>query len=425
METKAKKTAMEALIGWAAAGARGDQTPPGEPDWNKLIPLAHEHSVLALVACAVTGSENLNYPEQAKEYFLNVMRTTASVNMVRRQRIMHLLGEMEKAGIAVKVLKGYAVASLYAHPECRESVDADLLISPKQEKLACELFEKHGFRVHARPSTSHHVVCQHARYGMIELHVKPYADLVDDAWFCGVGEEELLQEAPVTIHTAEGAISALGSTDHLIFLTLHLIKHFVLGGLTIRMMLDIALLFQKNKDSINAQRYWQLMKRLRYCAFVNGVLKIMIDCAGFCKADFPGMETPSPEQPALLLNDLEQGGYMGAKQKKERYESGMAFNRQVLLKNKSEKQYRLYMLQWKIKSGVKFMFPTGKQLKKMYPFLEKFPPAIPFVWLYNAVAYPIQKICKGVFKRDIQSSEKTASDAVQKRLEMFRKLEML
>lgn len=133
-------------------------------------------------------------PAELREYLLNAMRSESSANLIRRQRIMHLLAEMKAAGIDAKVLKGYAVSGCYAHPECRGSVDTDLLIDVKQEKAAIALLESKDFLVSIRGATSHHSVCQHKKFGMLELHVALYAELIRDIWFGEVSEADLVQE---------------------------------------------------------------------------------------------------------------------------------------------------------------------------------------------------------------------------------------
>lgn len=345
--------------------------------------------------------------------------------MIRRQRIMHLIRELKAGGIPAKVLKGYAISDCYAYPDCRDSVDTDLLISIKQEKQACALFEKHGFRVRTREATSQHVICQHSKYGMVELHVKLYADLIEDVWFQGLKEEELLKETEIVRNSSDGEYSTLGNTDHLIFLVLHTMKHFILGGLTIKMMLDIALHFQQNKDTINAERFWRLMRQLNYSTFVSSMLQVLIDQDTFASADFPGLESVPAENVRLLLDDLAAGGYMGVKQKKERHESGMAYNRQMLLKKKSQGQYSLYMLWWKARTGAKYMFPSIKLLQREYRITQRHPVTIPFVWVYHMVAFPIKKIQKGVLQRDIHSGNEERTDIAQQRIEMFISLGMI
>lgn len=420
-----EENTLQMLIRLAAAGARGETLTVQKVDWPSLTPLAAEQGVVPLVALAVLHAPELECPEALRECLMNALRTECSTNLLRRQRVLHLIGELKQTGIEAKILKGYAIAENYACPESRSSVDTDLLIDVQQEKAALRFLEARGFRITPRVATSHHSVCQHKKYGEIELHVALYDELIRDAWFQSADTAALVQEKSVTIETLDGSYTALGYTDHLIFITLHMVKHFILGGLTLRMMLDIALLFARNRERIDAARFWRTMERLHYAKLVNCVLWAMILYGGFQAADFPGCVAEAPEQIALLLGDLLQGGYMGVKETDARYASGMEYNRLVLLKSKSTTGYRLYMLRFKMRSAAIHMFPNRKLLVEMYPRAGRHAAVLPFLFFYQMFAYPIKKVRSGALRRDIRSGSSTLEQETQARLDMFRKLDML
>ena len=413
--------AMQTLIRLVTAGARKADIGELNVDWRTVMPLAGEQNVIQLVACALLYSQGVECPDQLGEYLLSVMRTESSTNLIRRQRIMHLLQEMKTAGIDAKVIKGYAVSGCYAHPECRGSVDTDILFDISQEQQAIRFMEDHGFRVDPRAATSHHTVCQHKKYGVVELHVALYADLVRDNWFQKTLEEELVHEPAIK----GDEFCTLGHTDQLLFLTLHMVKHFILEGLTLRMMLDIALYFARYKLEIDAVRYWSILEKLHYEGLVNGILWNMIRLGEFQVEDFPGLQEEKSEQMTVILSDLVQGGYMGVKQKNERLESGMEYNRQLLRKQQSAIQYRLRMLCWKIKSGAKYMFPSTKMLRKLYPMTQRAPMMLPFLWLWQLISFPIKKLRSGALKRDIRSENSAMTEVTKERIAMFKELGML
>ena len=418
-------TPMQTLIRLVSAGARGVVIKEFQIDWHSVLPLAAEQHVQPLVACALLHSPKMECPAELREYLLNAMRAESSVNLIRQQRIIHLLAEMKSSGIHAQVLKGYAVAGYYAHPECRGSVDTDLFIDIKQEKQAVSFMEEHDFRVDPRAATSHHTVCQHKKFGMVELHVELYAELIQEVWYQGLNAEGLVQEPIIHICGNGEVFETLGHTDQLIFLTLHMVKHFILEGLTLRMMLDIAIYYASNYKNINAKRYWDTLKQLHYDKLINGVLWNMIRYGGFAEADFPGLLDEDIKQMQMILSDLEQGGYMGVKEKNERLESGMEYNRQLMRKNQSVLRYRLHMLWWKIKSGMKYMFPSVKVLHKLYPITQQRPVLMPCLWMWQCISFPIKKIRSGVLKRDVRSGNSEVSKVTETRLAMFKELGML
>lgn len=419
--TQNEYTPMQTLICMVAAGAKGETVNDLQVDWASVLPIVAEQRVQSLVACALLYSPKLECPAELHGYLLNAMRLESSVNLIRRQRIMHLLQEMKAAGIDAKLIKGYAVSGCYAHPECRGSVDTDILIDVQQEAKTISFFESCGFCVERRAATSNHTVCQHKKYGIVELHVSLYGELVRDNWFHMLDVNDMVQESTV----AADEFDTLGYTDQLIFLTLHMVKHFILGGLTLRMMLDIGLYFANHKQRIDTVRYWTTLKNLRYDKLTSAILWTFIRWGRFSEEEFPGISEECPEQTSLILSDLLTGGYMGAKEKNERFESGMEYNRKLILKQKNVTQYRLRMIGWKIKSGTKYMFPSVKMLRKLYPITIRMPILMPFLWGWQVVSFPMKKIASGALKRDVRSEQSVISTVAKERVAMFEKLEML
>lgn len=412
------------LIAWAARGAVDHAVEIGDTPWQDLVWLGMEQHVLPLLGCALISSKDETCPPEIRRMLIGNARQVSAQNLIRKQRMLHLIEEMKKAGIHTLVLKGYAAAAHYAYPECRDSTDVDLLIEARDEQRATAFLKEKGFRIEARAATSQHAVCVHAQYGKIELHVSLYAELVRDVWFQGMDMRLLVCEPSIVCHTPEGAFETPGYTDHLIFLTLHMMKHFIDGGLTIRMMLDIALFFSRNAHRIDAGRFWRVMNNLQYATMISSILWIMIRYAGFKREQFPGIMEQEPSRMEDILSDMVQGGYMGALEKESRYHAGMEYNRRLMLRRGSALQYRLYMLRWKMRTAGKYMFMSYERLAQVYPWLKKAPVLYPLVWLYQAFAYPVSKIRSGIMKTEIRSDSTQMDSRAKARVELFEKMGM-
>ena len=408
----------------SGAGARGLLLANDDVSWQDVIATASAQNVLPLVSCALLHNPNLSCPDQLKEYLLNSMRMSSATNIIRRQRVLHLLQEIEQMRVAVQVLKGYSVSRLYAHPESRESVDNDILIDVADEEKVCSFLESKGFSVKGRQLTANDGVCEHKKYGKLEIHVGLYPEITLDAWKNLIDINEFVCEPPYRIESIDGSYNTLGHTDQLLFLSLHMAKHFVESGLTIRMILDVALHFANYREEINVDRYWRVIRELKFETLMNSILWIAVEYCGFSIQDFPGITNNKPTQIKDILLDLEAGGYMGARELKERHESGMAYNRRLLLQSKTPFQYKVHMIVWKIRSGARNMFPSYARLKQLYPCTEKVFLLAPVLWVYQICSYPIQKLRSGVLKQDIQSDNSTIHELSQRRLKLFEKLGM-
>lgn len=415
----------ERLIAIATVGARGAESSTLPRMDDTLLYAAAEQKVLPLVACTLLHDEAGACSHDVRERCLDMLRTKAAANMIRRQRILLLIEKLKSAGFHVCVLKGLSVARLYAYPESRESLDTDLLIDPKQEQAVYAFLRQRGFSVKGRRATANDGVCEHTKYGKIEIHTSLYPELTETAWKHFVNQKDLQKEPLHRVDMSDGSFDTLGHTDQLIFLTLHMVKHFVESGLSIRMMLDMALHFSTYCEQIDAERFWYVMRSLKCDGCVSAVLWIMVRYGGFQTADFPGIGEAVPESMDAILCDMETGGYMGAKAMQERHESGMEYYRQMMLKSRSSVQYWCYMLSLKIRSGSRNMFPAYQQLKTMYPCVERYPFIAPAAWAFQIVRYPVLKIKSGVLRWDIRSENSTISPESEQRIALFKKLKML
>lgn len=418
-------SAMAECIRLAAAGARGEGCAMQESGWTDRLDVAAEQKVLPLVACALLRCESEICPPDVKERCLKALRASASVNMVRGQRIVKLIQELEEAGFRICVLKGMSVSRLYAYPESRGSVDTDLFIDACQEDAIGSFLTGKGFSVKGRRLTANDGVCEHPKYGKIELHTALYPEITETAWQSLGEKESLVQEPLVRVDGLDGCFDTLGNTDQLIFLALHMVKHFVESGLSIRMMLDVALHFSRFRQEIDAERFWRVLCAHKCEGFVSAVLWIMIRDGGFREKDFPGIGRVEPERMDAVLRDLAAGGCMGGKELEMRYAGGMEYYRRMMLKEKSPAQYRRYMLSWKIRSGLREMFPNDHRLKALYPRVARHPMLAPGARLVQMIRFPVSKIRTGVLSRDIRSEDSELSPQSQRRIALFEKMGML
>ena len=410
------------LLTLASMGATGKNAQIKVEDWEAVVRFAQEQYVLPLVGIALLKNSDLVCPEEIRNQVIAIARSLSSTNLIRQQRIMKLLQELEAIGVCAKLIKGYSVGECYAYPETRESNDTDILISPEQEKAVCGFLRDRGFRVDKRGVTSHHTVGQHPKLGMVEVHIQLYAELMQDVWFQRCKKEVQIQEEFVRVGDASGYLS-LGYTDHLIFLTLHTIKHFIISGMGVRMMLDMAVYFSRHKDEIDVARYWRVMNELRYAEFVNCVLWSIIETGCIDSAEFPGIGPKCSVKIQKLLYDLESSGHMGIKESWP--EGSYEYNRQVLMQQKSLGQYRVYMLRMKIRDAYHQMFPDKEELCRLYPIIGRHRRLTIFARMHRLFAYPARKIASGELRKQLRSASTDMPDEAKRRVELFKALGMI
>ena len=94
---------------------------------------------------------------------------------------------------------------------------------------------------------------------MVELHVNLYDEIIQEVWFQGMRDEDFILESLRREKTKEESYLTLGCTDHLLFLMLHMVKHFIISGTSLGMMLDTALFFRKHRAKIDTDRIWKIL----------------------------------------------------------------------------------------------------------------------------------------------------------------------
>lgn len=412
------------LIGAAVQGKEMSNL-PDNLDWQKIERLANEQAVQTLLGYALKLSPGLACPEEQRKRIVGQMRQLAFSNNAWRASILRLIQQMNDAGIPALLIKGYAVADCYAAPDCRMSGDVDVLIDPKDEKRACAFMKANGFAVDRRWKNGHHDVCQHPQLGCVELHVMLYGEIVEDVWFGRMDGREFVSEPAIEVATQDGSYRTLGYTDHMIFLMLHLIKHFIMTGMSLRMMLDVALFFSHHAERIDSARFWKTMESLKYGTIAQSILWAMARYCGIDATSIPGLCEACPEQVDMILDDLENGGWLGKIDEKAREEGWYEYNRQLLMKNRSKAQYLLFMLRWKIGAYLKALFPSRKTLAIRYPCVQKSVIVIPFAWVHRLIFRGSRAVKKGALTTYIVTDEKKIGASAQTRVQMFKDLGMM
>lgn len=412
------------LIRLASAGARGKDIVCNIEDWKKIYSLAMEQSVLPLLGSVLLKNPELDCPGELKGHLIDSMHRLASQNMIRRMRVQALIEELEKSRFQVQLLKGYVIADCYAYPECRRAVDTDILIPKDQEHAVCSFLRSKGFVVNDRNAVSHHAVCRHQKYGMVEVHVNLYDEIVEGIWFQN-RIDELLIEPPLIVETPEGSLTTLGYTDHLIFLMLHMIKHFISHGFGLGMMLDVALYWKKYRNVIDFERIWTLMDELKFSTIISCVLHSLIRYGDFEASDFAELRDVTEDQIDMLLWDLERGGRMGINNAEERQDSAFVYTRMIMTRDAGKWHYWCYILRWKARGLISALFPSKAHIAKKYPYVNEKSWLLPVAWLHRLVFRGTKVLKNDRTGQQLCNEDIFVTQEVRERVDLFNKLDMI
>lgn len=418
---------MEYIMHLYACGAKGEiASPPGKSvDWNRIVYLAENQGITYTVAMAIKKSET-DCPEDVKNKMIAMLRGGAIKNIIKREGILKLVNKMESEGIDVIIIKGFDVSRYYANPECRVSSDTDLLINILDETKAVELLKKEGFSVKPRRRTDNHAVATHPGLGMVELHVKLLPDVFNLEIFDTLQLENKAINDRVEINFYDLPYYGLCADDSIAFLTYHMMKHLMFSGISLRMIMDIALYFKSNIRNIDKEEYVKLLRKTHYYYTMQLIFGISIKYYGFCENDFPIKPLFDNEEISAIMTDLEEGGWQGFNEKDERFDFWNYYLQKRKLQSKEMKKSICCRLKDNVLFDLSIIFLPMKMLQEKYPILKRYPIMYLFCSFHRIIFKGTKQVQKGgLISKQFFMEESVLSEESKKRLAMFKKLEIM
>lgn len=414
---------MEYLAYLYACGSRGVQAqPPDYPvNWLRLFQIAAEQSIFHTVAVAVRQNE-LGCPDDIKRSTVPYLRRDGLKNVLTTDGILDLVGEMEARGIPVLIIKGIDVARCYANPECRISSDTDLLIRPQDEEKAYELLTESGFQMKKRREESNHGIGHHPTFGQVELHIKLLADFYQNVKI----KDWQLDDRAMRFREKQEYLGktyyAMEPTDNLLFLTHHMLKHFMYDGLGLRMMMDNTLYAIQHSEQIDRERYARSLLDTNFYHVMQVIFGAMVKYCGFCREDFPIEPSRDDEQIDLIMTDLEESGVQGLKNESERVEAWHYYRCKTMHDTNDREQLSAIKKDIRTEYG-RSLFPTVEHLSIKYPRLRRHKWQYPFCWTHRFVTRGVKTF---FFTNTRAETDVTKlSEGGQKKAALFRSLGLM
>lgn len=362
------------------------------------------------------------YQDEASRYLKRIKLQIMSSSAVSGQ-IHELVTQLEKKGIQTKILKGMSLSSLYAIPECRTSCDTDILIPKNKENSAYEVMRGLGYKIAPRTEYSHHATCTHPKAGTVELHTDLFFERITDVIFDKEDFNKKLSDSNSSFVINGLSFKTLGITENLIYITLHMIQHFIRSGTSIRQLYDLLIYCKRYKDEIDLKEYFSCLERFSYTGIYNVVMSCGVEYFGFKEDELMTFERLSKDVVDEFLTDIENGGWIG-----KRRDDGYAFFRaygNLKAKNSNsldEKQYKKELKKYQRKRMISSVFPDKERLIAKFPYAEN-PVLRPFAW-FAWLGYGFSLLKQGELSSDVKDDDEL-SESDKKRFSLFEKLDMI
>ena len=360
------------LAAFAAAVTGGPMTERLTDDRaERFLTQSLEQKIVPLTAdAALTSGAELSPANRER---LKQEAAAQTVGQIRRTDIfLRAYRAMRQAGAEPLCVKGAVCRAFYPKPDLRISADEDLLVREGDFECCADVLRGMGF-VATGPGDDYEVSFRHRASGcMIELHrsLFPEDGGVYSRFNALLGD---LFRDTESVSVNGTPVLCPGADAHFLYMVLHAFKHFLIAGVGVRQLADLALFAQNH--AINWKQIFDQCASVRLVGFLNVAL-----CIG---AQYFGLAPESVSDPRFdpsvdtgpLLRDVMDGGVYGSRNADDRRSGNLTFKRYAAAI--TEKRGTL----------LSALFPPKETIRRRYPFAANHAVLLPAAYLLRLFRY--------------------------------------
>ena len=338
-------------------------------DWESLSHLAKIHSVGGIIAYLLeTYPHGEPMDPDMKNRFGSQLYGTILLSTQKEYAMQCLMEAFDQAKIPRVLMKGYIVREYYPVKELRTFGDIDFLIKDQDRNKAHQVMIDLGYTAHT-PNGSVWSYKKPNEY--YEIHT----DILFDMFHGDIDYVAGMSDSWEHTVLKDGEYSYEFTPEyHMLFLLLHLTKHFCTSGAGVRMFMDIALMLKKF-PGLDWAYLWAKLKQFQLETFVQHILGL---CGRWFDSPLPdGVTAVMPEDVyENLCQFILSAGTFGFYQR----ESTVSDLRKAY--DKAGKRPA-----WVIRlTAVRdFCFPSYFNMRISYRFLDGRPYLLPLAWMVRVL----------------------------------------
>lgn len=363
------------------AGMSGKQGKPEsfpEADLEKVFARAAEQGVLPLVFDAAARLVPHKNDENWKEWKTKAL-SAAMREITKTNEFLLLLEHAKKQGLDPIVVKGLICRNLYLVPCLRPSVDEDLLICPDEAEKFHAFFLAEGLTEDdpAQDRAQKFEISYHRPDSPTYIELHKYLFDPEETYFARWNEYFAGALDRTVTEEIEGIpVRTLHPNDHILFLILHALKHFLYSGFGVRLAADLVLFAEAHADAIDWRALKDGLTELQAFDFTRALFKIgalyLLPEAKFYGRIAAWHINEIDEEP--LLHDIFSGGLHG----------------NISLERLHSSSITLEAARGEKRSVLSKVFISRKKLKRQYHYLKRFPFLLPVAWVQRLAKYVIE-----------------------------------
>ncbi len=348
-------------------------------NWEGLFVLAVRHQVHSLIYPVVNKIQAKEHiiPEELFFRWKNCVLFNATEEMIRIEGFKNTLAELNRQKIPVVIFKGIEIKDIYPYPELRTMGDIDILVLKNHFNEADRILKKIGYIEENRDD--HVIEYTHSMLKALELHntiidaeKDEQLSFIDDIVWSNLKASVCMEEN----------VYVIKPTINLLYLTVHMFKHFARNGIGLRQYCDIVLYGIHYKDEIEWDYFWELVSKAGIIDFTlylfagsNHYFNMNIQ---HYNKDFDIEDMIVDEYLDLFMTELIEGGVFGGDdtvKKSEKY----------LLFNSSEKSFNSGSMKFLISLRIlcNQIFPKPKWLSARYNYAKLHHWLLPAAWIHR------------------------------------------
>ena len=362
---------------------------PSETVWRGLRALCNYHNLNAIIyeQLRLSGIFEDCKPDQdsglsQKEYFRLRAFRLIMMQMNRTMAFEDYYEEILKLGIKPLVVKGLILRDCWPDGNMRISGDEDLLIQEEDYPKLRSFFLSRGFKQDKEEPRPEEDLPDEMGFEKAdediyyEVHRLLFSE--DSVYFSRFNE--LYKDAFLDAEKCERGqyqFYTLNPTRHLFFIVSHMLKHFVMGGVGIRQLIDIIMFIRTYDQKIDRVWFKSLLQDFGLEVYWINLLEISRVYLGFEAAEY-GMqffESVEPDSADMLADMLDAGIFGGTSI--ERMHSA----------NITLEAAQKHGMSGRVKGIWRALFPGRTYMERRYPLCKRSKWFLPAAYLRRFVDY--------------------------------------